>query len=126
MGKLPDKKGYFGQYGGRFVPETLMPALMELETAYLKSKKNKDFQKQLAHLQQTYIGRPTSLYFAERFTGHIGGAKIYLKREDLAHTGAHKINNALGQALLAKKMGKRRHHRLYCSAAILEYWLYYC
>ncbi len=108
MEKLPDKKGYFGQYGGRFVPETLMPALIELETAYLSSKKNKDFQKQLAYLQKTYIGRPTSLYFAERFTGHIGGAKIYLKREDLAHTGAHKINNALGQALLAKKMGKKR------------------
>lgn len=102
------KKGYFGQYGGRFVPETLMPALIELEAAYLKSKKDKDFQKELAHLQRTYIGRPTPLYFAERFTEHLGGAKIYLKREDLAHTGAHKINNALGQALLAKKIGKKR------------------
>lgn len=102
------KKGYFGKYGGRFVPETLMPALMELEKAYLKSKKDRAFQKELIHLQKTYIGRPTSLYFAKRLTEHLGGAKIYLKREDLAHTGAHKINNALGQALLAKKIGKKR------------------
>ncbi|MEK7332395.1 MAG: tryptophan synthase subunit beta [Nitrospirota bacterium] len=102
------KKGYFGKYGGRFVPETLMPALMELEKAYLESKKDRDFQKELIHLQKTYIGRPTSLYFAKRFTEHLGGAKIYLKREDLAHTGAHKINNAIGQALLAKKIGKKR------------------
>ncbi|MDA8213910.1 MAG: tryptophan synthase subunit beta [Nitrospiraceae bacterium] len=106
--KLPDKKGYFGQYGGRFVPETLMPALQELETAYSKAKKDRLFQKELKHLQETYIGRPTPLYFAKRLTKHLGGAKIYLKREDLAHTGAHKINNALGQALLAKKMGKKR------------------
>ncbi|MFA4828342.1 MAG: tryptophan synthase subunit beta [Thermodesulfovibrionales bacterium] len=102
------KKGYFGKYGGRFVPETLMPALMELEKAYLESKKDRAFQKELIHLQKTYIGRPTSLYFAKRLTGHLGGAKIYLKREDLAHTGAHKINNAIGQALLAKKIGKKR------------------
>ncbi|HBR22482.1 MAG TPA: tryptophan synthase subunit beta [Nitrospiraceae bacterium] len=102
------KKGYFGQYGGRFVPETLMPALIELEQAYLKYRKDKDFQDELAHLQKTYIGRPTSLYFAKRFTEHLGGAKVYLKREDLAHTGAHKINNALGQALLAKRIGKKR------------------
>ena len=102
------KKGYFGQYGGRFVPETLMPALIELEQAYLKYRKDKDFQKELAHLQKTYIGRPTALYFAKRFTEYLGGAKIYLKREDLAHTGAHKINNALGQALLAKRIGKKR------------------
>lgn len=102
------KKGYFGQYGGRFVPETLMPALIELEQAYLKYRKDKDFQDELAHLQKTYIGRPTSLYFAKRFTEHLGGAKIYLKREDLAHTGAHKINNALGQALLANRIGKKR------------------
>ncbi len=106
--KLPDKKGYFGIYGGRFVPETLMPALKELEEAFLKSKKDKEFQKELAHLQKTYIGRPTPLYFAGRLTEHLGGAKIYLKREDLAHTGAHKINNAVGQVLLAKKMGKKR------------------
>jgi tryptophan synthase beta chain len=106
--KLPDKRGYFGQYGGRFIPETLMPALQELEVAYLKAKRDKSFQKELKHLQGTYIGRPTPLYFAKRLTKHLGGAKIYLKREDLAHTGAHKINNALGQALLAKKMGKKR------------------
>jgi len=106
--KLPDKKGYFGAYGGRFVPETLMPALQELETAYTASKKDREFQDELKLLQQTYIGRPTPLYFAKRLTADLGGAKIYLKREDLAHTGAHKINNAIGQALLAKKMGKQR------------------
>lgn len=106
--RLPDKRGYFGQYGGRFVPETLMPALLELEEAYLKSRADKDFQKELVQLQKTYIGRPTPLYFARRFTEQLGGAKVYLKREDLAHTGAHKINNALGQALIARRMGKRR------------------
>jgi tryptophan synthase beta chain len=106
--RLPDRKGYFGGYGGRFVPETLMPALDELEKAYYASRKDKEFQKELAHLRRTYIGRPTPLYFAKRLTDLLGGAKIYLKREDLAHTGAHKINNALGQALLAKKMGKKR------------------
>jgi len=106
--RLPDNKGYFGAYGGRFVPETLMPALLELEKAYRASKKDRDFQRELVHLQKTYIGRPTPLYFAERLTSALGGAKIYLKREDLAHTGAHKINNAIGQALLAKKMGKKR------------------
>lgn len=102
------KKGYFGPYGGRFAPETLMPALIELEETYLKLKKNREFQKELSALQKTYIGRPTALYFAKRLTEHLGGAKIYLKREDLAHTGAHKINNAIGQSLLAKKMGKKR------------------
>jgi len=102
------KKGYFGQFGGRFVPETLMPALIELERAFLDSKKDKEFQRTLSALRATYVGRPTPLYFAKRFTETLGGAKIYLKREDLAHTGAHKINNALGQALLAKKMGKKR------------------
>lgn len=106
--KLPDRKGYFGAYGGRFVPETLMPALRELEEAFISSKKDKEFQKELLHLQKTYIGRPTPLYFARRLTEHLGGARIYLKREDLAHTGAHKINNAVGQALLAKRMGKKR------------------
>lgn len=103
-----DKRGYFGQYGGRFVPETLMPALLELEAAYSKDQKDKSFQRELKHLNETYTGRPTPLYFAKRLTKYLGGAKIYLKREDLAHTGAHKINNALGQALLAKKMGKKR------------------
>jgi len=106
--RLPDKKGYFGNYGGRFAPETLMPALDELEKAYDASRKDKEFQKELVHLHKTYIGRPTPLYFAKRLTESLGGAKIYLKREDLAHTGAHKINNAVGQALLAKKMGKTR------------------
>ncbi len=106
--RLPDKRGYFGAYGGRFVPETLMPALDELEKAYHASKRDRGFQSELVHLQRTYVGRPTPLYFAKRLTEHLGGAKIYLKREDLAHTGAHKINNALGQALLAKRMGKKR------------------
>jgi len=95
-------------YGGRFVPETLMPALRELEDAFLQLKKDRDFLKELVHLQKTYIGRPTPLYFAQRLTEYLKGAKIYLKREDLAHTGAHKINNAVGQVLLAKKMGKKR------------------
>jgi tryptophan synthase beta chain len=102
------KKGYFGDYGGRFAPETLIPALMELEEAFKRSQRDRGFQKELAHLQKTYIGRPTPLYFARRLTGQLGGAKIYLKREDLAHTGAHKINNAVGQALLARTMGKKR------------------
>jgi tryptophan synthase beta chain len=102
------KRGYFGQYGGRFVPETLMPAMEELEQAYIASKKDSAFKSELAELQKTYVGRPTPLYFAKRFSERLGCAKIYLKREDLAHTGAHKINNALGQALLAKNMGKKR------------------
>lgn len=106
--RFPDSRGYFGLYGGRFVPETLMPALDELEKAYHASRKDKDFQRGLLHLLKTYVGRPTPLYFAKRLTDSLGGAKIYLKREDLAHTGAHKINNALGQALLARKMGKKR------------------
>jgi len=104
----PDKKGYFGSFGGRFVPETLMPALIELEDAYNNLKTDHNFQKELQSLQSSYIGRPTPLYFAKRLTEHIAGAKIYLKREDLSHTGAHKINNALGQSLLAKKMDKKR------------------
>jgi len=106
--KLPDRKGYFGMYGGRFVPETLMPALKELNEAFRKSQGDKEFRAELVHLQKTYIGRPTPLYFAARFTEHLGGAKVYLKREDLAHTGAHKINNAVGQVLLARNMGKKR------------------
>jgi tryptophan synthase beta chain len=101
-------KGYFGAYGGRFVPETLVPALAELEAAYARARKDPDFKRELKHLQETYIGRPTPLYFAARLTEHLRGAKVYIKREDLAHTGAHKINNALGQALLAKAMGKER------------------
>jgi len=106
--RFPDRRGYFGVYGGRFVPETLIPALEELEKAYCRSKKDKNFRMELVHLQKTYIGRPTPLYFAKRLSEHLGGARIYLKREDLAHTGAHKINNAVGQVLLARKMGKKR------------------
>jgi tryptophan synthase beta chain len=106
--KVPDSHGHFGPYGGRFVPETLMPALIELENAYSKYKKNKDFYNELHILQKDFIGRPTPLYFAENLSQHLGGAKIYLKREDLCHTGAHKINNAIAQSLLAKKMGKTR------------------
>jgi tryptophan synthase beta chain len=102
------RRGRFGQYGGRYAPETLIPALTELEDAYRKSRKDRDFKQRLTHLQQTYIGRPTPLYSARRFSEHLGGARVYLKREDLAHTGAHKINNALGQALLASMMGKER------------------
>ena len=105
---LPDEQGHFGDFGGKFVPETLMAALEELETAYAAVREAPDFQAKLGHLLDTYVGRPTPLYFAENLTRHCGGAKIYLKREDLAHTGAHKINNALGQALLAQSMGKKR------------------
>lgn len=106
--KLPDKTGHFGIYGGKFAPETLMPALSALEAAYLAAKKDKNFQAELNYYFQKFIGRPTPLYFAKRLTDHLGGAKIYLKREDLCHTGAHKINNALAQVLLAKRMGKTR------------------
>src|SRR5437016_6873960 len=100
--------GRFGAYGGRYVPETLVAALEELESAYAKAKRDKKFQRELADLLANYAGRPTPLFFAQRLTKQLGGAKIYLKREDLLHTGAHKINNALGQALLARRMGKRR------------------
>ena len=105
---LPDAQGHFGVYGGKFVPETLMHPLEELENAYLAAKRDESFQMELQRLLQDYSGRPTPLWFAERLTKHLGGARIYLKREDLNHTGAHKINNCLGQALLAKRMGKRR------------------
>ncbi|MCX8034619.1 MAG: tryptophan synthase subunit beta [Thermodesulfovibrio sp.] len=104
---MGSKRGYFGEYGGRFVPETLMPALEELERAFLKAKNDRNFIAEFESLLKEYVGRPTPLYFAKRFTEYLGGAKIYLKREDLAHTGAHKINNALGQALLAKKLMKK-------------------
>ena len=100
--------GRFGVYGGRYVPETLMSALDELERAYEKAKRDRKFQARLDELLRTYAGRPTPLFFARRLTEKLGGAKIYLKREDLLHTGAHKINNCLGQALLAERMGKRR------------------
>jgi tryptophan synthase beta chain len=104
----PDKHGYFGNYGGRFAPETLIPALDELEAAYKSAMADKDFKAEFAQLCRDYIGRPTPLYYAKKLTEKAGGAKILLKREDLAHTGAHKINNALGQGLLAKRMGKTR------------------
>lgn len=105
---LPDKKGYFGNYGGQFVPETLMPVLAELTEAYGKAKADAGFWAEFDSLSRNYSGRPTPLYLAETLTRQTGGAQIFLKREDLAHTGAHKINNALGQGLLAKRMGKRR------------------
>ena len=105
---IPDEMGRFGQFGGRFVPETLMPALAELETAYRAAQSDESFQSRLAERGRRYVGRPTPLYHAERLSEELGGAQVYLKREDLAHTGAHKINNALGQALLAKRMGKNR------------------
>ena len=100
--------GKFGKYGGRFVPEVLMAAIGELEEAYAQVKQDPEFNKELEYYLSEYAGRPTPLYYAENLTKKIGGAKIYLKREDLAHGGAHKINNTLGQALLAKKMGKQR------------------
>jgi tryptophan synthase beta chain len=111
--EYPDAFGRFGRYGGKYVPETLMPALSELETAYQQYKNDPDFQQELNQLLKDYVGRPSPLYFAERLTTHYAksdgtGAQIYLKREDLNHTGAHKINNALGQVLLAKRMGKKR------------------
>ncbi|GAB6280110.1 MAG: tryptophan synthase subunit beta [Thermovirga sp.] len=101
-------KGYYGNFGGRFVPETLFPVLEELETAYERLRCDTSFQEELKGLLAKYSGRPTPLYFAERLTVHLCGAKIYLKREDLNHTGAHKINNALGQALIARRLGKKR------------------
>jgi len=106
--KLPDARGYFGQFGGRFVPETVIWALEELEQAYRGAQKDKAFQSQLVQLLKDYAGRPTPLYFASKLTKHCGGARILIKREDLAHTGAHKINNAIGQGLLAQRMGKDR------------------
>jgi len=105
---LPDKKGHFGIFGGRYTAETLMPALIELEETYLEARRDKGFQEELAGYLREYAGRETPLYYAGRLTEKLGGAKIYLKREDLNHTGAHKINNTLGQALLARRMGKKR------------------
>ncbi|MCK5513274.1 MAG: tryptophan synthase subunit beta [Deltaproteobacteria bacterium] len=106
--RVPDKMGHFGAYGGRYVSETLMPSLLEWENAYNHYKNNPDFKKELNYYLKQYVGRETPLYFAERFTEHLGGPKVYLKREDLNHTGAHKINNTIGQILLAKRMGKTR------------------
>jgi len=106
--QVPDKRGYFGEFGGRFVPETLVPALEQLERAFLAAKQDPEFQRELDYYLRQYAGRPSPLYLAERLSRHIGGPRIYLKREDLCHTGAHKINNTLGQVLLAVRMGKRR------------------
>jgi tryptophan synthase beta chain len=106
--KLPDRRGHFGPYGGRYVAETLMPALTELEQAYAKARREPSFRKEFQHALHQYAGRATPLYFAERLTRQLGGARVYLKREDLCHTGAHKINNTLGQILLARRMGKKR------------------
>ncbi len=105
---LPDQRGYFAEFGGKYVPETLMSALSELETAYQEAKEDEDFQRDLQYYFENYIGRPSLLYYAKRLTEELGGAKIYLKREDLNHTGAHKINNTIGQVLLARKMEKKR------------------
>jgi tryptophan synthase beta chain len=106
--KMPDAQGHFGPYGGRFVPETLMHPLQELENEYRRAQKDPKFKREFGYYLREFCGRPTPLYFAERLTKELGGAKIYLKREDLLHTGAHKINNAIGQILLAKRMGKTR------------------
>ena len=106
--RQPDEKGHFGPYGGRFVPEVLMAPLEQLERAYLEARRDPEFQRELDRLLRDYAGRPTPLYYARRLSESLGGARIYLKREDLLHTGAHKINNCLGQILLARRMGKKR------------------
>jgi len=108
MPSLPDRKGHFGVFGGRYVAETIMPALLELDAAYRESRKDKAFREEFRDYLRQYSGRETPLYLAKNLTEKLGGAKIYLKREDLNHTGSHKINNTLGQALLARRMGKRR------------------
>jgi len=105
---VPDDLGHFGPYGGRYVPETLMHPLQELEAEYLRSQQDREFQREFDYYLKEFCGRPTPLYFAERLTRELGGARVYLKREDLLHTGAHKINNCIGQALLARRMGKAR------------------
>ena len=108
MQNLPDRHGHFGQYGGRYVAETLMPALFELDTAYKQARRDPKFRDELKRLAREYVGRPTPLFHCANLSAQLGGAKIYLKREDLCHTGAHKVNNTLGQALLAVRMGKER------------------
>ncbi|MHC2994949.1 MAG: tryptophan synthase subunit beta [Candidatus Atribacteria bacterium] len=105
---LPDKRGYFGEFGGKYVPETLMSAISELEITYQRAKGNLNFQEKLQYYLKNYVGRPSPLYFAQRLTEELGGARIYLKREDVNHTGSHKINNTVGQILLAQQMGKNR------------------
>src|SRR5260221_10460622 len=104
----PDERGHFGLFGGRYVAETLMPLILDLEKAYTEAKADPQFQVELTYLWANYAGRPSPLYYAERLTRHLGGAKIYFKRDELNHTGSHKINNVLGQVLLAKRMGKTR------------------
>ncbi len=106
--QYPDEQGHFGEYGGRYVAETLMPALLELEEAYAAASQDPEFQQEFEYYLKHYVGRPSPLYFAERLTEELGGAKIYLKREDLNHTGAHKVNNTVGQVLLARRMGKKK------------------
>jgi tryptophan synthase beta chain len=106
--QYPDERGHFGEYGGRYVAETLMPALLDLEEAYAVASQDPEFQQQFEYYLKHYVGRPSPLYFAERLTKELGGAKIYLKREDLNHTGAHKVNNTVGQVLLARRMGKKK------------------
>ncbi len=106
--KFPDKQGHFGEFGGRYVPETLMPALLELEQAYAHYRNDREFKQEFEYYLKQYVGRPNPLYFAEKLTAKLGGARIYLKREDLNHTGAHKVNNTIGQGLLARRMGKKR------------------
>jgi tryptophan synthase beta chain len=108
IGSLPDDRGHFGIFGGRYIPETLMPAAEELTQKYKELKSDPDFQKELNYYLKHFVGRPTPLLFAERLTDHLGGAKIYLKREDLCHTGAHKVNNTVGQILIARRLGKKR------------------
>src|SRR6202050_59034 len=105
---VPDAHGRFGPYGGRFVPETLMYPLQQLEEEYFRAQHDQEFQKELAYYLRHFVGRPSPLYLAERLTRELGGPRIYLKREDLRHTGAHKSNNAMGQILLARRMGKTR------------------
>src|SRR5579885_1761801 len=109
------KNGKFGEFGGRFIPETLVPAVEELEEAYLRFKDDKNFKKELDYYLREYAGRPTPLYYAKNLTEFVGGARIYLKREDLLHGGAHKINNTLGRGLLAKRMNKNRSRAARCS-----------
>ena len=104
----PDERGHFGAYGGRYVAETLMPLILELERAYIAAKADPSFQRELDYYLEHYVGRPSPLYFAERLTKHLGGAKVYFKRDELNHTGSHKINNCMGQILLARRMGKKR------------------
>ena len=108
MSTIPDQRGRFGQYGGRYVPETLIPALDELDQGWSEAREDPSFQAELDGFLEHYVGRPSPLYFAERLTEHLGGAKIYFKRDELNHTGSHKINNCLGQILLARRMGKKR------------------